>query len=213
MRVAILIHHWILDLFILFFLICCVEFHHLPVLFQLLPPSFLKHLLLMDLYLLFLHHGLLFFLDNLHFAFEVPVVEFLGLSISFNLFHLVEFLNVCDQRRDDPLYFEVLSKEPPRANLMAAAGTLFLLLARIAVNALCAELVQTVLHVDWMVIHVKADRALESSLLYFVEEVQIDVLVIVFFLLDWLDGGVGIFMVRFRGLNEQAWLAHHLVVV
>lgn len=146
-----------LHLFIIIHFICSILLAQLPVLLKFKPSSLLQHLLLVQLYLLLLNNSLLPVLKDLHFLFEFRVVKLLRLLLAFNLLHLVEFLNVGDKGRYDPLYFEVLPEDSPRANLVPAARALFLLFAGVAIYALSTELMKAVLYIHRVVVHVKTD--------------------------------------------------------
>ncbi len=124
------------------------------------PFNYFPLLLLLDLDLLVLFHlqyALLLCLQSTHLLMESAEIELLALFISLLLLQLIVLFDVSDQRRYYHLGLHVITQETPRSYLVTTRGTLFLHLTIVILDALTTKFVQTLLHIQWVLVNISAN--------------------------------------------------------
>jgi hypothetical protein len=126
---------------------------------------------------LHLKYAVLLCLQSAHSLLKAVEVKLQAFLLPFLLLQPVELSNVCDECRNNVLSFDIVPEEPPRADLVATGWTLFLDLAIVVLDAFPTELVQTLPHVERMLVHVRAHWTQQRSLLYLLKQIQVDKLI------------------------------------
>ena len=148
------------------------------------------------LVLLHLDNWFLLGLQDLHPFVECLEVEMLDLFLPLLLLKIVVLIDVADKSWYYRLCAHIVAEETARTDLLAAGGTLLLYLPIVVLDALTAKLVQTLPHIQWVLIHVRAHGTQQRCLLNLLKQVQVNIIIFIFL---WGE--------------KDSWLAGHLVVI
>jgi hypothetical protein len=120
-------------------------------------------------------------MNPLHPLHKPRIIESSDLLLPLLLLEPIELIDISDHRPYYPLCFDVLPQQPPRAYLLATGRALFLNLSVVVLYAVAAELMQTLPHIQRVLIYIVTNRAKQGGFLDFLEKRQVYVLVFIIF--------------------------------